>query len=160
MLLNHLLRGQHTLFARKNHQALEPVVPLLNGAIEGGDLIINTASRDLAQRQSYLVKLQNLLARPPRLDTALGEAFQQRFCEVFTRQREALADVQALERTREEYGTLNQDPDALRKHLPLHAQSDTALANWPGEFTCGRLEAMETELCAAFLLPSNVFQRL
>ena len=160
MLLNQLLRGQPTPFASKNHQAPEAVVPRLNGAVEGGDLIINTASRDLAQRQSYLVKLQSLLARPPRLDAALGEAFQQRFCEVFTRQREALAKVQALERTREEYGRLNQELDALRKHLPLHVQSDTALANWPGEFTCGRLEAIEAELSAAFLLPSNVFQRL
>ena len=131
MLLNQLLRGQPTLFASKNHQALEAVLPRLNGAMEGGDLIIQTSSRDLAQRQNYLAKLQSLLARPPRSDAALGEAFQQRFRDVFARQREALAAVQALEQAREEYGRLNQQLDELRKHLPLHAQSDKALANWP-----------------------------
>ena len=66
MLLNQLLRGRPTLFASKNHQALEAVLPRLNNAIEGGDLIIQTSSRDLAQRQNYLTKLQTLLTRPPR----------------------------------------------------------------------------------------------
>jgi very-short-patch-repair endonuclease len=160
MLLNQLLRGQPTLFASKNHQALEVVVPRLKGAVEGGGLIINTSSRDLAQRQNYLAKLQSLLARPPRPDAALGEAFHQRFCDVFTHQREALADVQALEQAREEYGRLSLLLDELRKHLPLHAQSDTSLANWPREFTRGRLETLEAELHASFRLPSNVFARL
>jgi hypothetical protein len=48
MLLNQLLRSQATLFASKNHQALEAVLPRLNSAVEGGDLIIQTSSRDLA----------------------------------------------------------------------------------------------------------------
>src|SRR5439155_9431766 len=52
MLLNQLLRSQSTLFASKNHQALAAVVPRLNGATEGGDLIIHTSSRDLTQRQN------------------------------------------------------------------------------------------------------------
>jgi very-short-patch-repair endonuclease len=157
MLLNQLLRAQPTLFASKNHQALEAVVPRLNGATEGGDLIINTASRELAQRQNYLAKLQSLLACPPRPDVGLGETFQWQFCEVFARQCEALADVQTLERTRDEYGRLNQELDALRKRLPRHAQSDTALTNWPREFTRSRLEVLEAELHAAFLLHSNMF---
>ena len=146
MLLNQLLRGQPTLFASKNHQALAAVVPRLNGATEGGDLIIHTSSRDLTQRQNYLAKLQSLLARPPRPDTALGEAFHRRFRDVFAYQHEVLADVQALEQAREEYGRLNQELDALRKYLPLHAQSDKALANWPRDLTLGRLEPLEAEL--------------
>jgi hypothetical protein len=157
MLLNQLLRGQPTLFASKNHQALAAVVPRLNSATEDGDLIIHTASRDLAQRQNYLAKLQSLLTRPPRPDTVLGEAFQQRFHDVFAHQIEALADVQALEQAREEYGRLNQGLGELRKHLPLPVQSDKALANWPHECTRTRMEALETELRAAFLAPSNVF---
>jgi hypothetical protein len=52
MLLNQLLRGQPTLFGSKNHQALDAVLPRLNSAAEGGDLIIQTSSRELAQRQS------------------------------------------------------------------------------------------------------------
>jgi very-short-patch-repair endonuclease len=160
MLLNQLLRGQPALFASKNHQALDAVIPRLNCAVEGGDLIIQTSSRDLARRQNYLAKLHSLLSRPPRLDAALGEAFRQRFCDVFARQREALADVQALEQAREEYGRLNQELEELRKRLPLHAQSDKALANWPCELTRSRLEGLEAELRAAFLLPSNVFERL
>jgi hypothetical protein len=71
MLLNQLLRGQTTLFASKNHQALDAVLPRLNNAAEGGDLIIQTSSRDLAQRKSYLSKLQSLLARPPRPDVSV-----------------------------------------------------------------------------------------
>jgi hypothetical protein len=101
--------------------------------------------------------LQSLLVRPPRPDTALGEAFQQRFHDVFAHQIEALADVQALEQAREEYGRLNQGLGELRKHLPLPVQSDKALANWPYKCTRARLEALETELRAAFLAPSNVF---
>ena len=79
---------------------------------------------------------------------------------MFARQREAIDALQALEQAREEYGRLNQQLDELRKHLPLHAQSDAALANWRSDVTCGRLETLEAELRAAFLLPSNVFVRL
>jgi hypothetical protein len=79
MLLNQLLRGQTTLFASKNHQALEAVLPRLNSAEEGGDLIIQTSSRDLAQRKNYLGKLQSLLARPPRPDAAQGEEYRRQF---------------------------------------------------------------------------------
>lgn len=83
MLLNQLLRGQTTLFASKNHQALEAVLPRLNSAAEGGDLIIQTSSRDLAQRQNYLAKLQSLLARPPRPDAAQGEEYRRQFAALF-----------------------------------------------------------------------------
>ena len=127
MLLNQLLRVRPTLFASKNHQALEAVLPRLNNTVEGGDLIIQTSSRDLAQRQNYLTKLRALLTRPPRSDAALGEAFQQRFSEAFARQREAIDALQALEQAREEYGRLTQQLDEFRQHLPLQAQSDAAL---------------------------------
>jgi len=160
MLLNQLLRVRPTLFASKNHQALEAVLPRLNNTVEGGDLIIQTSSRDLAQRQNYLTKLRTLLTRPPRSDAALGEAFQQRFGEAFARQREAIDALQALEQAREEYGRLTQQLDELRQHLPLHAQSGAALGNWRSDVTCGQLETLQAELRAAFLLPSNVFARL
>lgn len=160
MLLNQLLRGRPTLFASKNHQALEAVLPRLNKSVEGGDLIIQTSSRDLTQRQNYLIKLRTLLARPPRPDAALGEAFQRRFREAFARQCEALGELQALEEAREEYGRLTRQLDELRKRLPPQVQSDEALASWPREVTCSQLETLEAELRAAFLLPSNVFVRL
>lgn len=160
MVLNQLLRGRPTLFASKNHQALEAVVPRLNGAVEGGDLIVQTASRDLAQRQNYLAKLQALLARPSRPDTTRGEEFQRRFREIFTRQLDELADLQTLEQVREEYGRLNQQLDEVRKQLPLVVQSDESLANWPSNVTHERLETLVAELCAALLPPSNIFQRL
>jgi very-short-patch-repair endonuclease len=160
MLLNQLLRGRPALFASKNHQALEAVVPRLNGAVEGGDLIVQTASRDLAQRQNYLAKLQALLACPPRLDATQGEEFQRRFREVFTRQIEVLADIQVLEQAREEYGKLNQRLEELKKQLPLSAQSHEGLANWPSGMTRELLESLAAKLYAALLPPSNVFQRL
>jgi very-short-patch-repair endonuclease len=160
MLLNQLLRVRPTLFASKNHQALEAVLPRLNNTVEGGDLIIQTSSRDLAQRQNYLTKLRALLARPPRPDAALGEAFQQRFSEAFARQRQALDDLEALEQAREEYSRLTQQLEELRKCLPLPAQSDEALANWPGELTHAQLETLEAELSAALHPPANIFERL
>jgi hypothetical protein len=160
MLLNQLLRVRPTLFASKNHQALDAVLPRMNNTVEGGDLIIQTSSHDLAQRQNYLTKLRTLLTRPPRSDTASGEAFQQRFGEAFARQREAIDVLQALEQAREEYGRLTQLLDELGQHLPLQAQSDAALANWRRDVTFSRLETLQTELHAAFLLPSNVFVRL
>lgn len=160
MLLNQLLRGRPTLFASKNHQALEAVLPRLNNSVEGRDLIIQTSSRDLAQRQNYLTTLRTLLARPPRPDATLGEAFQRRFRQAFARQREALGQLQALEEAREEYGKLTQQFDELRKRLPLQAQSDEALASWPREVTHSRLETLEAELRAAIHSPSNVFVRL
>src|SRR5690606_20020566 len=105
-------------------------------------------------------KLRTLLARPPRPDAALGEAFQQRFREAFARQCEALGELQALVEAREEYGKLTQQLDELRKRLPPRAQSDEALASWPREVTYSQLETLEAELRAAFHSPSNVFVRL
>jgi very-short-patch-repair endonuclease len=160
MLLNQLLRGRPTLFASKNHQALEAVMPRLNGVVEGGDLIVQTASRYLAQRQNYLAKLQTLLARPSRPDTTRGEEFQRHFHEIFTRQTGELADLQTLEQVREEYGRLNQQLDKVKAQLPLAMQSDESLANWPSDVTNERLETLGTELRAALLPPSNIFQKL
>lgn len=160
MLLNQLLRGQATLFASKNHQALEAVLPRLNSAVEGGDLIIQTSSRELAQRQNYLAKLQSLLARPPRPDAAQGEEYRRQFAALFSEQRTALADISTLEQVRKEYEVLNAQLEGLRKSLPLAAQSDDALARWPREMTRDRVEAFETELCHALAPPNGLLQKL
>jgi hypothetical protein len=160
MLLNQLLRGQTTLFASKNHQALEAVLPRLNDAVEGGDLIIQTSSRDLAQRQNYLAKLQNLIARPPRPDAARGEEYRQQFTTLFSQQRTALSEISILEQARKEYEMLNAELQKLRKTLPLAAQSDDMLTRWPREMTCDRLETLETELRSALIQPQNLLQRL
>ena len=149
MLLNQLLRGQTTLFASKNHQALDAVLPRLNSAAEGGDLIIQTSSRDLAQRKNYLSKLQSLLARPPRPDAAQGEEYRRQFAASFSQQRAALNDISTLEQARKEYEVLNAQLEELRKALPLAAQSDDALARWPREMTRDRVEALEAELRSA-----------
>ena len=160
LLLNQLLRGRPALFASKNHQALEAVLPRLNCAVEGGDLVIQTSSRDLAQRQNYLAKLQSLLARPPRHDATQGETFQRRFLEVFGWQQAALGDIHALEKARDDYGKLNQQLSALRKQLPLTAQSDDALASWPKIVTRDQIEIWEGELGKALCPPSGFFGRL
>lgn len=159
MLLNQLLRGQATLFASKNHQALEAVLPRLNSAVDGGDLIIQTSSRELAQRQNYLAKLQSLLARPPRPDAAQGGEYRRQFAALFSEQRTALADISMLEQARNEYESLSRQLEGLRKSLPLAAQSDDALARWPREMTRDRVEAFETELCQALAAPNGLFQR-
>ena len=160
MLLNQLLRGQTTLFASKNHQALDAVLPRLNSAVEGGDLIIQTSSRDLAQRKNYLSKLQSLLARPPRPDAARGEEYRRKFSELFSQQSAALNDISTLEQARKEYEVLNEQFEDLRKLLPLAVQSDDALARWPRELTRDRVEALETELRSALVQPSGLFQKL
>jgi very-short-patch-repair endonuclease len=160
MLLNQLLRGQATLFASKNHQALEAVLPRLNSAVEGGDLIIQASSRDLAQRQNYIAKLQSLLARPPRPDAAQGEEYRQMFAALFSQQRAALSDISTLEQARKEYEVLNVQLEELRKTLPLAAQSDEALARWPREMTRDRVEAFEVELRSALAQPRSFFQKL
>jgi very-short-patch-repair endonuclease len=160
MLLNQLLRGQATLFASKNHQALEAVLPRLNSAVEGGDLIIQTSSRDLAQRQNYLAKLQSLLARPPRPDSAQGEEYRRQFAALFNQQRAALSDISTLEQARKEYEVLNTQLEESRTTLPLPAQSDGALASWPREITRERVEALEAELRRALAQPGSLFQKL
>ena len=160
MLLNQLLRGQATLFASKNHQALEAVLPRLNSAVEGGNLIIQTSSRDFAQRQNYLAKLQSLLARPPRPDSAQGEDYRRQFAEFFSQQRAALSDISTLEQARREYEVLNTQLEELRTTLPLPAQSDGALASWPREITRERMEALELELRRALAQPRGLLQKL
>ncbi len=160
MLLNQLLRGNTTLFASKNHQALDAVLPRLNSAVEGGDLIIQTSSRELAQRQNYLGKLQSLLARPPRPDAAQGEEYRRQFGELFNRQRVALADISALEQARKEYETLNTQFEELRNTLPLAAQSPEALERWPREVTREKVESLETELRRVLVRPGNFLKRL
>ncbi len=160
MLLNQLLRGQTTLFASKNHQALEAVLPRLNRAEDGGDLIIQASSRELAQRQNYLGKLQSLLARPPRPDGAQGDEYRRQFAALFEQQRRALSDISISEAARAEYGALNGQLEELRQALPLPTQSDDALAGWPREITPEKVEALEAELRRALIQPAGVFQRL
>jgi very-short-patch-repair endonuclease len=160
MLLNQLLRGQATLFASKNHQALEAVLPRLNSAVEGCDLIIQTSSRELAQRQNYLVKLQNLLAQPPRPDAAQGEEYRQRFATLFSQQSAALADISTLEQVRKEYEILNEQIGELRNVLPTAAQSDEALERWPCEITPERVEVLGVELSRSLIQPSGFMQKL
>ena len=160
MFVNQLLRARPTLFASKNHQALAAVLPRLNSAVDGGDLIIQTSSRHLARRQNYLAKLQSLLARPSRLDAAQGETFERRFSEVFARQRTTLNDFAPLEQACEDYGKRNQQHEELRKQLPLAAQSDDGIASWSCAVTPERLETLEAELRAALSPPASVFGRL
>ena len=160
MLINQLLRGKTTLFASKNHQALDAVLPRLNSAVEGGDLIIQTSSRDLAQRQNYLAKLQSLLARPPRPDAAQGDEYRLQFSSLFAQQRLALEDISTLERVRKEYETLTTQLEELRKLLPLAAQSDGAIARWPQQITHEQVEVLEVELCCALVQPVGILQRL
>lgn len=160
MLVNHLLRGQPALFASKNHQALDAVLPRLNDAVIGGDLIIQTSSRELAQRQNYLGKLQSLLARPPRPDSARGDEFRQQFASLFREQRTGLDDIATILQARTEYESVNHQLTELRKLLPLAAQSDEALARWPQAATRESLEALHTELKQALAPPSGFIQRI
>jgi very-short-patch-repair endonuclease len=160
MLLNHLLRGQPALFASKNHQALDAVLPRLNAAVEGGDLIIQTSSRELAQRQNYLGKLQSLLARPPRPDASRGEDFRHQLGDVFQQQRTALSDIGTITQARSEYESLNAKLAELRKGLPLHAQSDDSLARWPIGFPPERLAEAQSQLRRALAQPATIPQKL
>jgi len=159
MLLNHLLRGRPALFASKNHQALDAVLPRLNRAVEGGDLIIQTVSRELAQRQNYLGKLQSLLARPPRPDAARGEEFQRQFADLFDRQHMALSDIAAIAKAGEEYERANRLLEEARKKLPLHLQPDSAIARWPDLMPAPKLLAAQQELRAVLDSPANLLAK-
>ncbi len=160
MLLNHLLRGQPALFASKNHQALDAVLPRLNAAVEGGDLIIQTSSRELAQRQNYLGKLQSLLARPSRPDAARGDGFRRQLAGSFQEQRTALRDIGTIERARSEYEAVNAKLTELRKSLPFHAQSDECMASWPAAMSPELLAEAQTELRLAMAQPENLLERI
>src|SRR6185436_19298974 len=116
------------------------VLPRLNDAVEGGDLIIQTSSRELAQRQNYLGKLQSLLARPPRPDAARGDEFRRQLAESFHQQRAALNDIATIEQARGEYESVNAQLAKLREGLPLHAQSDGSLARWPAAMSREKLD--------------------
>jgi len=139
---------------------LEAVLPRLNSAVEGGDLIIQASSRDLAQRQNYLAKLQSLLARPPRPDAGQGEEYRRQFADLFSQQGAALSDISILDQIRKEYEVLNVQLEELRKALPRSAQSDDALARWPREVTRERVEGLESELRIALAQPVGILQRL
>ncbi len=160
ILFNQLLRGKSALFASKNHQSLEAVLPRLNAASEGADLIIQSSSRELAQRQNYLGKLQSLLARPGRPDEAQGVAFQEQFVALFAQQKTELQQIAAHTVARSEYETLNGQLDALRKSLPLVIQSDEVLSQWPANVTSSQIQALETELRLALARPTGAFQKL
>ncbi|MHC1768177.1 MAG: magnesium chelatase domain-containing protein [Verrucomicrobiia bacterium] len=160
MLLNNLLRGQPALFASKNHQALDAVLPRLNSAVEGGDLIIQSSSRELAQRQNYLGKLKSLLARPPRPDASRGEDLRRQLAELFHQQDRALSDIATIAQARSEYESVNAMLAELRKNLPLHAQSDESLARWPTAMSPERLAEAQTQLRRALAQPANILQRL
>ena len=160
MLLNHLLRGRPALFASKNHQALDAVLPRLNRAVEGGDLIIQTVSRELAQRQNYLGKLQSLLARPPRPDAARGEEFQRQFADLFARQHSALSEITATATSGEEYERANQLLEDARKKLPLHLQADVAITRWPDSMPSANLLSAQKELHAVLAPAAHLLARL
>lgn len=160
ILLNQLLRGRPTLFASKNHQALEAVVPRLNGEVEGGDLVVQTSSRELAQRRNYLAKLQSLLARPPRPDAARGEEFRDKFRAAFEQQHKALGQLQALVAAKEEYEQLMQQYDKARTRLPLPLQTDEAIRRWPQGVIPERIGAMASALRQAWRPPRNWLERL
>jgi hypothetical protein len=159
MLLNQLLRGRPTLFASKNHQAIEAVVPRLNNVVEGGELLIQTASRDLTQRQNYLAKLQGLLARPPRPDAARGGEFRERFSAAFQQQRKAFDELQTLVKAKEEYENLTQQLKNARAQLPPALQADEALRRWPCETTSERIDALAASLREAWRPPKNALER-
>lgn len=159
ILLNQLLRGRPTLFASKNHQALEAVVPRLNGVVEGGDLVIQTSSRELAQRQTHLSKLQSLLARPPRPDAAKGEELCNKLRLVFGQQREALEQLQALVKAKEEYEELMRRFDKARGDLPLRLQSHEAMRRWPHETSPEQMDRLTATLREAWRPPRNGLER-
>jgi very-short-patch-repair endonuclease len=66
ILVNQLLRGRTTLFASKNHKALDAVVPGLNALAAHGSLIIRTSHPSGNQSVNWRMALRELLARPAR----------------------------------------------------------------------------------------------
>ena len=141
-----LFRSRPSLFASKNHQALEAVLPRLNDGSSGRDLIIQTASRDLAQRQSYLAKLQSLLIRPTRRDAEEGDGCLSKLREAFARQAEALEGIRLLQNMRAEYAQLNQTLAAVKGQLGGDTRVEAAIAEWPAAITQQQLEQFESEL--------------
>ena len=160
VLLNQLLRDQPAPFASKNYQALDAVVPRLNGAVEGGDLIIQASGRELAQRQSYLDKLRQLLARPGRADTERHKQLEQRFRSAFDRQEEALRRIAEFTKLEREYAELRERAEATATRLPLHLRGCESLAQWPPEFPKERIEQLEAELREATARPTGFVARI
>lgn len=160
MLLNQMLRGRPTLFASKNHQAVEAVVPRLNGVVEGGELVVQTSSRDPASRGNYLLKLQDLLARPPRPDSELGEELREKLYAAFELQRRALEQVRMLLEAKDMYENLAEQFEKARTELPRSLQTDEALQRWPWEASVQRIDELASALREALRPPRNLFERL
>ncbi len=160
ILLNELVRGRPALLGSRNHQALEAVLPRLNQAGDGGELLIRASGRDANKRQNYTEKLRSLLAIPQRLDAARGEEFQEAFAELFTRQGRLAGDLERVQEARREYEALNGRLAEVRERLPIWARRDETLREWPKHATAMWLEAREREVARAFAPPSGLFEHL
>lgn len=159
-LVNQLLRGRATLFASKNHQALEAVVPRLNALCDAGQLVVQTSSRDLAQRQDYLTKLQGLLASPPRSAPPVGVDPHAELCNALTREGAALEVQRVLVKARKEYEVLSGALYETRSRLPRHLQSDNESTRWPEQITPARVSELETGLRSLLGGHPNLMERL
>jgi very-short-patch-repair endonuclease len=160
MLLNELLRGREALFASKNHQALDAVLPRLNDATEESALVVQASSRDRAQRQDYLEKLQSLLARPARADAFEGDELRSQLARAFGEQRELERQLIAIDLARREYGALNSRVVELKESLPRNLQSGDTLSRWPEGVTLQQVESVEAEVLVAYRRPVGLLGKL
>jgi len=64
LLVNQVLRGRPTLFASRNHCAIDAVVPALNALGDGEPLIIRCGG-SLAERNGWKNQIRRLLSKPP-----------------------------------------------------------------------------------------------
>ncbi len=160
MLLNQLLRGRAALFASKNHQALEAVLPRLNDSAGDGVLVVQASSRERALRQDYLEKLQSLLARPAWVDAADGDELRSQLAHMFAKQRELHRQLVAIDAARRDYGELNSRAVELKESLPKNLQSDDALAQWPAGITPQQVESVEAEVLGAYRKPVGIIEKL
>ncbi len=160
ILLNQALRARTALFASKNHQALEAVIPRLNSFEDGGELVVQASARDLAMRRNYLQKLRQLLARPPHRDTDDGDEFLRRLSERFREQQEAADGLARLAQAGETYGQLNARFDAYLKDLPEKGGDPEWLLRWPQGIGDLQLEQWSNELRNTLKPPENLLGRL
>lgn len=137
ILLNQIFRGRTTIFASKNHKALDAVVPGLNAVASHGSLIIRTSHPSGQQSVNWRMALREMLARPAR---PIGDDGLRELAECLDAQRRCEASIAtywSCKRRSEQLAT--EVRDALDK-ISSTIRVDLASWNWTSQHD----EALQT----------------
>lgn len=135
ILINQAVRERTTLFASKNHRALDAVVPALNAMVESGPLIIRASAQDLALRHSWKATLRDLLARPHTDDSGASAELLVELARALAQVNRVLDDWATRFSMDEEYAACSGRLEEVRRDLPAAVRPDEQISRWPPSIT-------------------------